>query len=202
MQVTLQRHPIENVESEALIAIVFQGRREERLGLGEWCDSGEIAGKMFEMTLLHHAQGSRAQRVLAVGAGKPEHFSPAVLRRAVGAAIRHLKSRSIKEAALFLDAPYADAEHVAAAVEGAILAEFEPDRYKSDKKDAKAVERFSVVVAGGGPHMEAAVERGRIIAEAQNFTRELANEPANRLTPLRLAEQARGMAAEFGLEYE
>ena len=50
--------------------------------------------------------------------------------------------------------------------------------------------------------MSDAVERGRIIAEAQNFSRELKNEPANRLTPLVLAEQAEKMAAEYGLECE
>jgi leucyl aminopeptidase len=64
------------------------------------------------------------------------------------------------------------------------------------------MERFTVAVANGGPHLEAAAERGRIIAEAQNFAREMANEPPNRLTPLALAEYARGMAEEFGLEYE
>ena len=46
------------------------------------------------------------------------------------------------------------------------------------------------------------VRRGRIVAEAQNFSRELKNEPANRLTPLVLAEQAEKMAAEYGLECE
>jgi len=202
MHVTLQRRPIEKVESDAVIAIVFEDRREDRLGLGELFDSGEISGKPFEMTLLHSVPGMRAKRVLAVGAGKPEKFNAAELRRAVGAAIRHLKSKSVKEAAVWLDTAHATPEYVSAAVEGAVLGDFETDRYKTDKKDVKAVERFTVAVAEGGPHLDAAVERGRIVAEAQNFTRELANEPANRLTPMGLAEHARRMAEEFGLEYE
>jgi leucyl aminopeptidase len=202
MEVSLQRQPIENVETEALVVIVFQDHREDRFGLGELFDSGEIGGKPFEMTLVHHAPGVRAKRILAVGAGKQGTFGPAELRRAAGAAIRHLKSKSITEAALWLDAPHADAEYAAAAVEGAIGGAWESDRYKTDKKDAKTFARFSVVVAGGGPHMDAAVERGRILAEAQNFARDLGNEPPNRLTPLVLAEEARRMAEEFGLEYE
>jgi leucyl aminopeptidase len=202
MQVSLQRQPIENVETEALVVVVFQDHREDRLGLGELFDSGEIAGKPFEMTLVHHAPGVRAKRILAVGAGKAGKFGPAELRRAAGAAIRHLKSKSITEAALYLDTPHADAEYAAAAVEGAIVGGWESDRYKTDKKDAKTFARFAVAVAGGGPHMDAAVERGRILAEAQNFTRDLGNEPPNRLTPLVLAEEARRMAEEFGLEYE
>jgi leucyl aminopeptidase len=46
------------------------------------------------------------------------------------------------------------------------------------------------------------MERGRILAEAQNFARDLANEPANRMTPALMAERARAMAAEFGLDCE
>ena len=202
MQVSLERQPIEQVASDALITIVFQDTREDRLGLGELCDAGEITGKAFEMTLLHNVPGMRSKRLLAVGAGKPDKFTAAELRRAVGAAVRHLKSKSIRDAAVWLDARHAASEFVSAAVEGAILADFETDRYKTDKKDAKAMARFSVAVAGGGPHLDAALERGRIIAEAQNFAREMANEPANRLTPLDLAEYARRMAEEFGLEYE
>ena len=162
-------------------------------------DAGEIAGKPFEMTLLHNVQGIAAKRVLAVGAGKREKFNAAELRKAVGAAIRHLKTKSITQAAIWLDAAEAGHDYVAAAVEGAILGEWETNRYKTDKREAKAVERFTVVVAEGGPHLDAAVERGRIIAEAQNFTRDLANEPPNILTPLHLAEHARRMAEEFGL---
>ncbi len=88
-----------------------------------------------------------------------------------------------------------------AAVEGAILGDFEPDRY-STGNDKKSLESFAVVAAGESAGLEAAAERGRILAEAQNFARELVNEPANRLTPLQMAEAARNMAAEYQLECE
>ncbi len=202
MEVSLQRQPLEKTETEALIVLAFEDRRDERLGLGELYDSGEIKGKQSEMTLLHHVPGVQAKRVLVAGAGKPDKFSPAELRKVAGAAVRHLKSKSINQAAIFLDAPYAGADYTSAAAEGAILGDFEPDRYKTDKKNNKALERFTVVVAEGGPSLDAAVERGRVIAESQNFTRNLVNEPANRLTPMLLAEHARKMAEEFGLEYE
>jgi len=202
MHLSLQRHPIEKVESAVLILPVFEGRREDRLGLGELFDSGEIAGKPFEMTLLHNVPGIQATRVLAVGAGKSGKFTAAELRRTIGAAIRHLKSKSITEAAVWLDSPHDGVDYVSAAVEGAILGEWDAGRYKTDKKPYKAVERFIVALAGGGPHLEAAVDRGRILAEAQNFSRDLANDPPNVLTPLVLAGHARAMAEEFGLDCE
>jgi len=69
--------------------------------------------------------------VLLVGVGKAEKFTSAELRKAVGAAFRHLKAKSIKNMAFALDTPYSGAEFVSAAVEGAILGDYEPDRYKT-----------------------------------------------------------------------
>ncbi len=202
MQTILERQPIEELQSDALILPVFQDRRDERFGLGDLYDAGEVSGKALEMTLLHSPAGLKAKRVLAVGVGKPEKFTSVELRRAVAAAVRYLKSKSIRAAAVWLDQGYNENDHVSAAVEGAILGEWEADRYKTDQKERKAIEKFTVAVPGGGPHLDAALDRGRILAEAQNFSRDLSNEPPNRLTPLALAGHARTMAEEFGLEYE
>ena len=57
----------------------------------------------------------------------------------------------------------------------------------------------SFAVLGGS---QSAVDRGRILAEAQNFSRGLADEPANVLTPTKLSEHAREMAAAYGLDCE
>ena len=59
-----------------------------------------------------------------------------------------------------------------------------------------------MAAAGGGAELEDALARGRILAEAQNFTRGLVNEPANRLTPSKVAEAAQKMASEYQLECE
>jgi len=91
------------------------------------------------------------------------------------------------------------ADFASAAAEGAILGDYEPDRYKTDD-DKKSVDRFTVIAEGAG--LEDAVTRGRIVAEAQNFTRALVNEPANLLTPSKVVEAARSMAAEYQLECE
>jgi leucyl aminopeptidase len=58
------------------------------------------------------------------------------------------------------------------------------------------------VVAPGGVNLDDAVERGRIVAEAQNYARGLVNEPANRLAPSQVADAARSLAGEYSLECE
>ncbi|HLZ91856.1 MAG TPA: leucyl aminopeptidase [Candidatus Acidoferrum sp.] len=215
MQITLETKPFATLETEALVSYVFedsspiQGRIAE---IDQFTDgllrklaaSGELAGKPLEMTLIHAPRGMKPARLLLVGAGKREKFDPAVLRKIAGAALRYLKSRSVKQFAFVLrenEAPEAAAQAVA---EGALTANFESDKYKTDKKDSKSVD--TITLAGFSDQDRAAADqglaRGRVIAESQNFARDLTNEPSNKLTPRILAEKAEAMAKQAGLFVE
>ena len=199
MKITAELKPAAQVEADALIVPVFEGRRDARFGAADLFDSGEVTGKPREMTLLHNAPGARATRVLMAGGGKPGKFDAAEMRRLSGAAVRFLKAKSIKAVALALDPEFGGDAFASAAIEGAILGDFEPDRYKTSD-DKKPIDRFTL--AADTPGLESAVERGRILGEAQNFVRDLVNQPANRLTPLVMAGAAVEMATQFGLECE
>src|SRR5947207_2877779 len=207
MQIALEAKPLDQVEADALIVPVFEGAKETRFGAGDLWEAGEIGGKPLEHTLLHHVPGIRATRVLLAGAGKAEKFDSSGLRKLAGAAVRYLKSKSVKKIALALPAEHSSPDFASAAVEGAILGDFEPDRFKSDSDNSlKPVDAFTVVASlpnqAAATRLDGAVARGRILAEAQNFSRDLVNQPANHLTPAKMAEAARNMAAEFQLECE
>ena len=90
---------------------------------------------------------------------------------------------------------------VSAILEGAFVGNFDPDTYKSDRKD-QTVQSLTVVASGDQVALQQAMDRARIVAESQNFTRELVNEPSNRMTPTILANRARDMAKETGLKFE
>ncbi len=201
MQIAIERQPLDQVNTEALIVPVFEGGKELRFGASSLSDSNEIEGKSLELTLLHHPSGVKAARILLAGAGKAEKFNTAALRNLMAAAARFLKSRSIKKIALLLEGGLAAPDWGIAAVEGTILGNFEPDRYKTEN-DKKSLNSLTLVVPEAGPEWSRVAEEGRIIAEAQNFTRDLVNEPANRLTPAKVAEAAREMSAQFGLQCE
>jgi leucyl aminopeptidase len=200
MRISIEREPLEQVAADAVVVPVFEGRREQRFGAGDLFDAGEIAGKPLEMTLLHHVPEVSSPRVLLVGAGKPGKFDPAEMRKLAGAAVRRLKSIAVKRIALELGPEQASGDFAGAAVEGAILGDFEPDRYKTDN-DKKSVDSFAVA-APDGADLDHSVERGRIVADAQNYARGLVNEPANRLTPSNVADAARALAGEISLECE
>ena len=84
---------------------------------------------------------------------------------------------------------------------GAFVGNFDPDYYKSDRKDQK-IDELTVVAARRQAKLQQAVDEARIIGESQNFTRDLVNEPSNRMTPTILADRAKKMAQEVGLKCE
>ena len=76
MQITVEAKPLEQVETDALDRSRVS-KAERRIGSAQpTFDAGEVTGKLCELTLLHHAPGFAAKRVLLAGAGKPEKFDP------------------------------------------------------------------------------------------------------------------------------
>ncbi len=164
--------------------------------------NGEVTGKMFETTLLYNPGKLKAKRLLIIGGGKTRNFSSFELRRLAGAAARSLKPRSIRSFAFLAPGNGVQPEEaVGAIVEGAFIGDFDPDTYKSDRKDQR-METVTVVASGDEKLLRRAIDEARIIGESQNFTRQLVNEPSNRMTPTILADHARKMCEETGLKCE
>jgi leucyl aminopeptidase len=111
-----------------------------------------------------------------------------------------LRPKGVRTLALFSELSSADV--VCAIAEGAVLGEWESDKFKTDpKKDEQQLEAVTLIT-GDGYGVAEALERGRVIAEAQNVARVLVNEPANLLNPAKLADAARETAAKYGLACE
>ncbi|HVR22844.1 MAG TPA: leucyl aminopeptidase [Candidatus Polarisedimenticolia bacterium] len=165
--------------------------------------SGELTGRPFEANLLHKPAGLKAKRLLLIGGGAARKFTSYDLRRIAGTAVRTLKSRGIRSFA-FIAPPSTPAEEaVRAIVEGALVGNFDPDYYRSDRKDQK-IDALTIVAGGNADHsaLEKVAHEAQIIGESQNFTRDLVNEPSNRMTPTILADRAKKMCQEVGLKCE
>ena len=98
-----------------------------------------------------------------------------MLRKVAGAALRYLKSRSIRNFVFLAREEAANTDTAQALAEGFITANFETDKYKTEKKDTKEIQ--SVRIAGYSESEKSAGEKGlaagKVIAESQNFTRDL-----------------------------
>ncbi len=163
--------------------------------------SGELSGKPFETNLLHKPAGLKAKRLLLISGGGAKKFSSYDLRRLAGTAVRTLKARGIRSFSFIAPPSIPADDAVRAIVEGAHVGNFDPDYYRSDRKDQK-VDELTVIASGDVKALERAAEEARVIGESQNFTRDLVNEPSNRMTPTILAERAKKMCTEVGLKCE
>jgi leucyl aminopeptidase len=170
-------------------------------------ESEEMKGKEGETVYLHlpsGGDGPKAKRLLLVGVGERGDYHAADVSQFAGAAVRALRARNVKTVGLVPRFDGGDAALAAsAAVEGAIIGLFEPDKYRTIEKEERNVERLLVIGEGAGDDaLRLGAERGRVVGESVNFTRDLANEPGAYMTPTIMAERAQEIANQFGLEID
>jgi leucyl aminopeptidase len=180
-----------------------------------WLISGEFKASLGEALLLHAPAGVKAERLLVIGLGKAHTLSIQEIRKAAGVALRFAKPRNIRDVAIAFpeDMALSDehldslpGELIARAIaEGALVAEFEIDTYRSDRKDT-SIRSVAVLHNESDKtplsHMQEGFNEGLIIGESQNFARVLVNEPGNVLTPTELGRRVSAMCAEVGLTCE
>ena len=215
MNIEFTTLPLAQLQASALAVYTFEGAAvssgtveqmpaETRVLLGELEASGELTGKSYECTLVHRPVGLVAQRLLVVGAGKKDKFNTNQLRRLAGTAVRYIRARGLHDLAWVVGDLSTDTPALQALVEGAILADYDADLYRTERNAERRIDRLDLATGGALPTEpeRAAVQRGRVFAEAQNFTRNLVNEPSNRMTPKHLAQHASDLAVRWGLECE
>jgi leucyl aminopeptidase len=214
MEIQLESQAYPAVQSDALVTYIFDkddkfdgvpGEIDRAMNgrLASLASSGELTGKSLELTLIHFPEGLAAKKLLLVGAGKPEKFAASDLRKIAGTAVRYLKTRGVKKLVFVTREGERGPAAAQAVVEGLIVADFESDKYRTDRKNREMESAALSGFDGGlGTDLKAAIESGRVLAESQNFARDLINEPSNKLTPRILAARAEAMAKEAGLAIE
>ncbi|HUR99409.1 MAG TPA: leucyl aminopeptidase [Pyrinomonadaceae bacterium] len=167
--------------------------------------SEEFKGDAGEICLLRLSPKGKlkASRLLLVGVGDKNEYRPADVAVAAGTATRALRKSNAKSLAFSVRSESNAAEAAQQAAQGAVCSQFELDKYKTKDKNDKAVDRFVLHIEGAkGAELKAGLARGQAIGESMNFTRDLANEPPNILTPTEMANRAQKMAREVGLKCE
>ncbi len=150
-------------------------------------EEDKFEGKFGETYVLPTYGQEKHRKVIVIGFGKKEEFSPNKLREAIAKAVKKAMSIEAKTVAFKLDG--VDFDYSEQFTMGAKIADYKFDKYKSEKKDKGIKEVF--VEAN-----DATVRRAEKIADAMAFTRNLANEPAQFATPTELAS----IACDLGLE--
>ncbi|HXJ62137.1 MAG TPA: leucyl aminopeptidase [Actinomycetota bacterium] len=201
---------VAEVETAALILPVFEGP-EAGPGVDE---AGKALGVDLVATLRDNALRGRlgetlsvptlgrlhARTVVLVGLGKRGDVRPDTLRRAAGKVAR-VASRFESVATTLARAARPAPEAVQAVVEGLLLGSYRFDRFKSRSSDGDALEpaQLQHVTVLGVDEPEAA-HRAQVTSESVAWARDLVNTPAGSATPEFLADEARKMAKETGLD--
>jgi leucyl aminopeptidase len=145
--------------------------------------------------------------LLFVGLGKPEEASGETFRVAGAHIAKRLEAEKVKAAALDLASfqwkgmKDVDFRRLATALaEGALLATYRFDLYKSEKSKQSLDE---VVFFSGdrkrASALDDAIEEASATAAAIFIARDLSNEPSSTLVPMELAARAQKFAKEYGV---
>ncbi len=192
MRVEVADKPLEEVESDLLVVLLFEGD-ELPAPLAGSPGSEDVKGGYRKTTLIHP---EKPRRALVVGLGDRDEFEPE--RARVAAAIAARTAGSMDVTSMTLKGPDAADPNAlaAAAVEGAILGSYLFDQFKSKRDDDDAGKHLEALTVIGGSELGDAVEAARVSAEAENFARELQDLPSNVVTPSYLAGRAKAIADE------
>src|SRR5215213_11442837 len=161
MQVEASRGPIEELDVQALAVAVFKNEKSDEGFLKKVdelsggfvrsaLDAEEFVGKEGEIAYFHLVgnKNLKARRLLLVGVGEAADYKSAQVSQMAGTAVRSLRSKNAKTIAI-LPRASADATQTAtAAVEGAFIALFDPDKYRTVEKEEKTIDHLLVMIDG------------------------------------------------------
>lgn len=165
-------------------------------------DRGDLKGKSGEVTFLPAVSGIKALRLLVLGLGEEkkitlpgwENALLGAARKAAGCSSCSIAIAVPEEVIRIASPEQAVSVSVCAAVVGSSgqgLYKAKPERFPFSK----------IIIAGEGSASEAA-QRGQILGEAINLTRELVNRHPEEIYPATFAERAQKEASELGVYCE
>src|SRR5688572_5853242 len=197
---------------DSLIKLLDQSLGGHLLGRAK---AEEFAGKPGQVLYTDRNGAGGARAIAVVGAGEMNGFEAGKLRDMAAAAIRVARRAGAKQVTIALPpvSPRQADRAVQLAVEGALLGSYRFVKYRNEEaKKADPIATVKITTERGKPSgkkskaspaqskaMKAAIDRAQRVAEAVCHARDLINEPAAFATPVRLADEAKGLAKKHGL---
>lgn len=198
VKVKIGKSKISDIRDNVLAIGVFEGKPmpEELSHLTKGITKKRFEGKLGQTYGATTLGSAGFERLLLLGLGKEDEFKLDYARRMSATAIRYAEAN--KCSTLGISVPELKAcpqnDLIQAMAEGAILAAYKFTRFKTDKEDLFDVSWASLFIATETPGAKEALERGIILANAQNFVRDINELPANLATPSHVAAEAARLA--------
>lgn len=202
MRVTAVQYPEEQpIREGAFAQYVFSGEeaRSETLGergerlLSALLNDPSFRGKKGKV-LRVPLEDQGFSWLYVVGLGERGGCTDGDIRARTAELLRRLRADGVSRLTVALPLT-PDGALSCAVAEGAVLGNYTFETYKTGREDHLPQPEEVVLLKG----IDGELSRGRMLAEAQNRSRDLANEPGNKLTPELFADVARRWGEDAGL---
>lgn len=169
--------------------------------LSEAHEEETLAGEQKEIRLFRNTNIGGSRHLMSVGLGDVKKMTLENLRQSMARALESIKTHGFKDIRVDIDSAttiFQPSQNVAYAItEGLALGHYSFDIYKNTpalKKREKGEISFTLFDRKGATATRKSIESAKIVCEAVNFARTLADTPGNLMTPKVLAEAAQEAA--------
>ena len=205
-----------NNEAQTKFVIYFEDSQLENLNLNLdsellskvkfTLDSEDFKCKNGELQNINLFRSESPKNILLIGIGKKEEFNLDKLRKNIAKAVKRSANLKYKSIDINIDnlTSLMNLDEITRTIsEAAIMADYKFDKYKSDKKDS-TLDKFTIIYtqSDDSENVTKGINEGVILGQVNLLARTLVNEPANILTPIELAAQAKIIGEESGFEVE
>ena len=181
---------VRSTKCDVIVAGLYEGEKTAHEIANTYAiEKDGFEGKFGQTYLLQTYGAIPAAKILVIGLGKRNEFNENKMREISAKAVKKCQQIKAKTLAYDFETSF---DYGWSATIGAFIGNYAFDKYKSEKIDRIEKIMMSNVSEDG-------IKSGRVFAEAMNFARDLANEPAEFATPEKLAEYAKSFE---GLETE
>jgi leucyl aminopeptidase len=217
MEIKITVGDITQLKSDVIILNLFEdapklggeiGKVDKALGgaISQLIQKGEIKGKLKEMNILYSLGKLPSPKVAIIGLGKKSEINQDKIRVAVAEALKTLRQKSpekigsLAHGAGITGIPL---ESVGQAIcEGALLGTYTFRKHITKTPDYKEIQQLNILAPENksASSLEKGCQKGTVISEAVALARDMVNEPANVMTPTKMAEIATRQAQKNNLE--
>ena len=198
MEISVLKSNLCEIKADVLILPVYEGENTMPDGISEIYDYAKnelgLSGKYLESIVVPTFRKIAAKNVLFAGLGKSNEFAADKLMVAISKAFQKAQGlKKVTSGAIYLDNINSDTKtNAKKAIEGALIGLYKFDKYKSEKKEDEKISDI-ILVSETEADANMGVIDGKLISSAVNFTRDLINEPAEIVTPQKIAQLATGI---------
>jgi leucyl aminopeptidase len=212
----LQFRTVSSLDGEQLDAVIVPVFKEgdasastpaDLKQIAEWVARESGPAKLFTANTHLASNGDSGLRLVVIAAGRKDEFDVQRAWQVVAAGVKALWQSTARRIAVVTETYRLDNDTaVSSAVEGVTYAMWRPEAYRTGPDERRLPPLEEVLLLStefeDGGDTAAAIARGEAVGAAVNWARVLSNEPANLMTPTIVAERARALASESGLQID